>query len=106
MIQSSLVGAREVDLGLLARLHGLSISRRAEAPLVAGHHAGEHPLRVRRAEVVAHRSAEFEELFCRLDADRVPSFVILARATMTVSVEARADAGSAHVGAAAFEVAS
>ena len=37
VIQSSLVGAREVDLRLLARLDRLSISRGAEAPLVAGH---------------------------------------------------------------------
>ena len=37
VIQSSLVGASEVDLRLLARLDGLGVSCRAEAPLVAGH---------------------------------------------------------------------
>ena len=70
VIQGSLVRPREVDLRLLARLDRLSISRRAEAPLVAGHHAWKHPLRVRRAQVVAHRSAEFEEVGGGLDADR------------------------------------
>ena len=37
VIQSSLVGPREVYLGLLARLHGLGVPRGAETPLVAGH---------------------------------------------------------------------
>ena len=43
VIQRSLVRPREVHLGLLARLDRLSISRRAEAPLVAGHDARKHP---------------------------------------------------------------
>ena len=64
-----------------------------------------HPLRVRRAQVVAHARREVEKFFRRLDADRVPSFVVLARATMTIAVESGTNTASPYIGAAALEVA-
>ena len=106
VIQRPFVGAREVHLRLLARLYCLSISRGAEAPLVARHDARKHPLRIGSTEVVAHARREFEELFSRLDADRVPAFVVLPRRAVAVPIEAGTNTAAAHVGAATLEVAS
>ena len=65
-----------------------------------------HPLRVRRAQVVAHRRAKLEKVRGSLDADRVPAFVVLPRAAVAVPIEAGTNTAAAHVGAAALEVAS
>src|SRR6266704_1188706 len=65
------VGGFEDDLRRHAALVGLDPAQHMQAPAVAGLQALEAHLGARRAEVVAARAAEFEELLRHLDANEV-----------------------------------
>ena len=87
-----------------ARLERLLPARRDDAPAVAGPQAGEHPLRLRRDEVVPGRDRELEELLGHHRADDVEAEVRAGRVAVAVTEVARDRVDRARLELAAEDV--
>src|ERR1700675_179258 len=86
-IERALVRGVENDAWRAAGLERFAPSRRTQAPAVAGLQSGKTEIGYRRAQVVAARKGEFQELPGHQRANRMHAVIVASGIAATVAIE-------------------